>query len=137
MVRIVVVPLIVGPGAEPARYEPKASVCLLQEIRSMYVNLLLHTQKSWLKTQLLNPCASVATCCFRSGLDLGETENMLYYDLKNYLSPWIVDNGLIPNDTFMLPRKSKILEFMQSLPYVEQITDFDVAVPPILLLGQP
>ncbi len=121
-VRIIVIPDIRNQNSfDP--FEPRVSANKLREIKDYLVRLnSLH-----IDLQVENPNYEKIRfdlkVAFYPGLDKNEYTSRLNTDLIRYLSPWAFDQQAeIPLGGSV--DKSKAIQFMEELPYVDYITDF-------------
>lgn len=120
-VKVVVTPFTLLSQAN--NYIPFASVDLMENV----LNYLQAVGMSSVQYEISNPdfCEVTVNChvTFTTSNEDEALSKRLNSDLQNFLSPWIKDNPvkatLITSDL-----RSKLYQFVKSLPYVKLINDF-------------
>jgi len=123
-VSLVVIPDIVNNNAFDI-YQPRVSTAQRNEIQA-YINNL---NSFFIQAEVINPdyeeIEITTEVKFNKGYDENFYTSQLETDIKKYLSPWAFEetNDITFGASF---HRSKIINYLEQLPYVDFLNDFDV-----------
>lgn len=105
---------------------PYTSLGLLEEIKTFLQKRLPGTVQLHVKNPQFEEVEARFKVCFNSGLDKGFYTSRLNQAITRFLSPWAFTEDGSPNIGGKIYR-SVLLNFVEELPYVDYVTDFQLA----------